>query len=329
MADERYSESGVRYTLEGHRLSEADVMRAWRCRFICEYYGFKKLTGDGGEILRYVSALPDGRIKAQLLKTYGEISGMDAAELEELVRNEASKGWLLTLALMLTGECQEACKICYTNRKAHPDELTWAEHKEILGQARKAGAKIIYTAGMGEPTLDPSFLKICEYAKEHGMTFLFFTNGVVFSDEAEAQRAFGMGCRELAGKLRGYPINMYHSFWDTDPHVLREMGRMNMARIMENKAVEYAYPDGTIRLPKGLAMLLEVMPAGKLGIQFTIARQNQVNATGQILPFIRWARRPVGEGGLGLGVYLEPLIHSGKNTGVLSNDPGPQYAAMV
>ena len=249
-------------------------------------------------------------------------------QLDALVKNEASKGWLVTLALMLTGKCQEACKICYTDRKAHPEELAWEEHRQILDQAREAGARIIYTAGMGEPTLDPSFLKICEYAKEHGMTFLFFTNGVVFSDENEAQRAFGMGCRELAEKLKDYPINMYHSFWDTDPKVLREMGRVNMARIVE-EAVDYAYQGGMMRLPKGLAMLLEVMPAGKLGMQFTIARQNQANATEKILPFTRWARKPVEEGGLGLGVYLEPLIHSGKNTGILTNDPELQYVEKV
>ena len=90
MADERYAETGVKYTLEGHRPSEADVMRAWRCRFICEYYGFKKLTGDGGEILRYVGALPDGGIKELLLKTYGEISGMDDVKLDAVVKNAAS-----------------------------------------------------------------------------------------------------------------------------------------------------------------------------------------------------------------------------------------------
>jgi hypothetical protein len=327
--DERYADSGVKYTLEGHRPSEEAIMRAWKCRFICEYYGFKKLTGDGGEILRYAGVLPEGAIKELLLKTYEDVSKLDDKQLEKLVKNDASKGWLVTLALMLTGRCQEECKICYTNRKAHPDELVWGEHKQLLDQARKAGTKIIYTAGMGEPTLDLSFLKICEYAKKHNLTFLFFTNGIVFSDEETAQRTFGMSCRQLAETLKEYPINMYFSFWDTDPKVLAEMGRVNMARLLETDAVDYAYPGGSLRLPKGLAMLLEVMPEGKLGLQFTIAKQNQANATEKILPFIRWARKPVAKGGLGLGVYLEPLIHSGKNRGVLSNDAEPQYLARV
>lgn len=327
--DERYAESGVKYALAGHRPNKADIMRAWRCRFICEYYGFKKVGRGGEGILHYVRMLPDGWVKQLLFRTQSEISHLDDGQLEALVESKASKGWLVTLALMLTGRCQEVCEICYTNRETHPDELTWDEHKAILDQACQAGVKVIYTAGMGEPTLDSSFFSICEYAKKHGMTFLFFTNGVVFSDEESALRTFGMSCRGLAKKLAGYPINMYFSLWDTNPGVLTEMGRTNMARIMENDSVTYTYPGGSIRIPRGLAMLFEVMPTGKLGIQFTVARQNQVNVTEQILPFARWARTSVRQGGLGLGVYLEPLIHSGKNANAHSNDAEPQYVARV
>ncbi len=243
-------------------------------------------------------------------KTLGLLSKQ---ELREEAENAKPKSLLMT-PIMLTGECNANCTICYTDRKKKPNELTYEEIEEIIEQTRKLGSKTIYIAGEGEPSLDKSFLDIVDYSKKNKMDMLVFTNGTLLSNERLCMQRTGMQCAELADRLAEAPVYIYHKLWSTEPKKVREL----MGLTIENdySYTDYSLQNGTqIKIPKGLSLLMSTLPKERLGIEAVIERRTGDEVAEKIIPFIEEN---------GLKSYVEPLIHSGKNFDRHEFDPTPE-----
>ena len=230
-----------------------------------------------------------------------------AAELER-----ARSASLLMTFVMLTGECNADCGICYTARRRKPNELTAEEIIGIIDQTRALGSRTLYVAGEGEPTLDRAFFQVIEHVKRVGMRMLFFTNGILLSNETLARRRWGISNREMVARLADAPVWIYHKFWSTDPAVTSDLMGLPPDREIY-RYVDWRLPDGrTIPLPEGLQLLLDALPRDHVGIETVVERRTGDDIIENIVPFIEQT---------GVRSYLEPIIHSGRNFDEFSYDP--------
>lgn len=234
----------------------------------------------------------------------------DAALAGELQRARATS--LLMTFVMLTGECNADCGICYTARRKKANELTAEEIIGIIDQTRALGARTLYVAGEGEPTLDRAFFDVIDHVKRVGMRMLFFTNGILLSNETLARRRWGISNREMVQRLADAPVWIYHKFWSTDRAVTNEL--MGLPRDREvYRYVNWPLPDGrTIPIPEGLQLLLDTFPRERVGIETVVERRTGDDIVRNIVPFIEQT---------GVKSYLEPIIHSGRNFDEFSYDP--------
>lgn len=234
----------------------------------------------------------------------------DAALAVELQHARATS--LLMAFVMLTGECNADCGICYTARRRKPNELTAEEIIGIIDQTRALGARTLYVAGEGEPTLDRAFFEVIEHVKRVGMRMLFFTNGILLSNETLARRRWGISNREIVERLADAPVWVYHKLWSTQPAVTSEL--MGLPRDREiYRYVDWRLPDGrTIPIPEGLQLLLDALPRERVGIETVVERRTGDDIVRNIVPFIEQT---------GVRSYLEPIIHSGRNFDEFSYDP--------
>ena len=86
----------------------------------------------------------------------------------------------------VTRRCNLHCKGCYARaqQRSQEPELTPAQLRGILAEARELGVSIVLLAG-GEPLTRPGILDICADCPE--ITFPLFTNGLLIDDEMIAR----------------------------------------------------------------------------------------------------------------------------------------------
>ena len=80
----------------------------------------------------------------------------------------------------VTTHCQYNCKICNNDKLRRPREvMSTALFKELLDRilSETDQYKVVSFAGLGEPLIDPGFIKKIEYVKEKGLQSLLVTNG--------------------------------------------------------------------------------------------------------------------------------------------------------
>ena len=239
------------------------------------------------------------------------LRSLDGAAFAPEFQRAKSTSLLMTF-VMLTGECNADCGICYTARRRKPNELTPEEVIGIIDQTRALGARTLYVAGEGEPTLDRAFFEVIDHVKRVGMRMLFFTNGILLSNETLARRRWGMSNREMVERLADAPVWVYHKFWSTDPAVTNDL--MGLPRDREiYRYVDWRLPDGrTIPIPEGLHLLLNALPRARVGIETVVERRTSDDIIRNVVPFIEQT---------GVRSYLEPIIHSGRNFDEFSYDP--------
>lgn len=90
-------------------------------------------------------------------------------------------GWNVTRA------CNFRCQLCYSDsgRRA-PDELTTAEAKDMILQARDMGVTRFIISG-GEPFSRPDMIELLAYMANHGIDALVATNGTLLTRDMVAQ----------------------------------------------------------------------------------------------------------------------------------------------
>lgn len=282
---------------EPQRFSSLAEDEAIRNNMTIDYF-----FGHRGNLREFVERKPEFGDHLQ------QLSKVSCRSMQDEVQRAKSRSVLMTV-LMLTGRCNANCAICYSNRKLKPNELAFAEIKSIIDQTHELGSRLIYIPGEGEPTLDPSFWRTLEYAKSKGMRVILFTNGILLSNDIEAENEWGMSSEEVVRKLRDYPVYIYHKLWSTDPALVVEMMRIN-----ENI---YNYTTISVRgeqitVPKGIALLLRLFPKHRVGIEAVVEKRNIKELLKTIVPFVSAS---------GIKSYIEPIIHAGRCFGVFDFDP--------
>jgi MoaA/NifB/PqqE/SkfB family radical SAM enzyme len=82
--------------------------------------------------------------------------------------------------LMLTWDCNRACRYCIASNNQDPGKYL---PLEALNRQEVQAAKRVIIAG-GEPTLHPDILTICETLRDRGQDITLLTNGIKLADGA-------------------------------------------------------------------------------------------------------------------------------------------------
>lgn len=215
---------------------------------------------------------------------------------------------LLITTIMLTGQCNADCEICFTDRKLKPNKLSFHEIKSIIAQTVSLGSRILYIPGEGEPLLDRNLWEILDYANEKGMEIILFTNGILLSNDIESKNIWGITSEELTKKLKKYPIYIYHKLWSLNHNLLEEMMNINTSMYSYSKIT---FNGHSISIPKGLLNLLKWFPRERVGVEVVVEKRNLDEIINVIIPFIMEKS---------IKSYIEPIIHAGRCFGVFDHD---------
>lgn len=260
------------------------------------------LFGHADTLIEFVERKPKFR------NHLGWLSKLNSTTVGEQVKKAKSKSLLIT-TIMLTGNCNADCTICYTDRKIKSNELSFPEIRSIMDQTFDLGSRILYIPGEGEPTLDSSFWKILEYAKAKTIKVIMFTNGILLSNDSEAKNAWGISSEEIVRKLTSYPIYIYHKLWSTNTKLVAEMMNIDEGKY---EYLKTSVKGQAINIPKGLALLLKWFPKERVGIECVVEKRNLQDILNFIIPFVIEKE---------IKSYIEPIIHAGRCFGVFDFDP--------
>jgi len=96
-------------------------------------------------------------------------------------------GKLLSLDIELTHRCNLRCVYCYGEfGEKCRHELSQDEIIRVIDEAISLGLRTLTLTG-GEPLLDKRYFNIAEYAVEHGVSVLLFTNGTLLTEQVSAR----------------------------------------------------------------------------------------------------------------------------------------------
>ena len=221
---------------------------------------------------------------------------------------------LLMFLLMLSGNCNANCEICYTDRKCGPDSLSQKEIAEIVQKAYEMGVKTLYIPGEGEPLLDPNFIFLLEISKKLGLEIIIFSNGILFSNELLCQKQFKCSTIELINKLKKYHLSIYFKLWSFDPSKVSEMMGIDAHKCFNY--VDFKIGNKKTAIPKGLFSLLNIYPRERIGIETVLEKRNTDEIGDYFMPFIKQEN---------LKFYMEPIIHSGRYSGLHKYDVNERY----
>ncbi len=161
---------------------------------------FKRKFPELSEIVRATAELSGKIISPQhpLRAVYDEINQLDLDRLEaEVERRKPST--ISQVRLFTSNNCEAICPShCYTKqlKRAYDIDssvLTKEQRKELIVEAKKLGAKLLYIAGRGEPLLDPGLFELLRFTREQGLEVLLFTNSIMLSNDEHAQRFWKRG----------------------------------------------------------------------------------------------------------------------------------------
>ncbi|MBI3677534.1 MAG: radical SAM protein [Proteobacteria bacterium] len=111
------------------------------------------------------------------------------------------KGKILNPAVELfSNVCPWNCDFCFTEssfstkKRKLRNELPLERRKELLRDLAQLGTKSINIVGAGEPTIDPDFFELLEYATSLGITPIVYTEGSLrLSDVGFCKRLYEVG----------------------------------------------------------------------------------------------------------------------------------------
>ncbi|MBI5562854.1 MAG: radical SAM protein [Deltaproteobacteria bacterium] len=206
---------------------------------------------------------------------YEVIHGLDFTD-EDIAEN-LRRGGLLSLELEFSKRCNMRCVYCYASAgEALDDELTLAEMKDIIVQAKDLGARKIILLGGGEPLLYEGVREVVEFIHGQGLQQSLFTNGMLLT-------------RELAEFLLDHEVSVV---------IKRNSNKQEVQDALGGVAC-FAW------IQRGLDFLVEAgYPRGRvqLGIQTVICRQNLP----EVPAMWTWAREA------GVIPYFEIITNQGR-----------------
>jgi hypothetical protein len=262
------------------------------------------------------------------------------------------------VSLFSPKQCNLNCRGCYAaalpvDRHPFDDALVddyFEGAVQVIRQARQAGARTVYTSGDGELTIFPRFFELLEAVEAEGLQWLFFTAGLSFSSERNAQATWAVSRTHLPEHIRarietdiaGFErradpkptaralvqelarhrdsIQVYHSLWSPRPEVNEEW-RRPLLDGYETEAVDVRGRE--IVLPSSLLdMMRVVFPEGhrhRLGIEMPVSAVS-IEDVPAVATFVH---------DHGLRSYFEPVITTGRNTKSRLAAPAPESLAGV
>ncbi|MBO4208395.1 hypothetical protein GSF22_20630 [Micromonospora echinofusca] len=247
--------------------------------------------------------------KPEWEETRDFLLGASRDELSDLVEKTRGES-LAFLVMMMTGACNADCPICFTDRRRKRGESTVEQRDRLLREAAALGAGYVYVPGEGEPTIDRGWWQFLDSCRDAGLEAIVFTNGLIFSDAATSRKYWDCEPEEAVERLAGYPLSMYVKMWSTQPDLVGTMMGIN--------ADKYRWTDyDGVRVPFGMAQLLEKYPRERLGIEVVVEGRNADEVVDTIVPF---AERH------DLSRIVEIIQHNGRTLGDPTYDPTPEQA---
>ena len=160
---------------------------------------------------------------------------------KEIAKAE-SEGKPLILAPSVKANCNYKCIMCFVRSgKVLSGEIELEEHKFVIDQISKMGAKYTIIAMVGEPFMDPAFYNpaketfpLIDYANKHGMYVVAFTNGSLVRPE-------------ILKKLIRKDVSLIGKLWSFNPGLYNEMTGA------KNEFVEYK----GLLIPKGIKLMMD------------------------------------------------------------------------
>lgn len=144
------------------------------------------------------------------------ISHLNSCSEDELLSlyGNAKHNSVDTLNLFSPAKCNLYCKGCYTaavplSRTPYTDEeiqLYFTGFTGIIEQALPLGLKTIYTSGDGEITTNPLFFDLVDEIAKRNLQWLFFTAGIIFSNE-DAAKDYWINAKKYLKQETTHKIN--------------------------------------------------------------------------------------------------------------------------
>ena len=104
---------------------------------------------------------------------------------EQEIREAVAAGRLLSMEIEFSRVCNFSCSYCYVADRSCKDELTRAEIKNVILQAKALGARKIIILG-GEPSIYPHLVEMLRFLGREGLESEMFTNGSGIDQELAA-----------------------------------------------------------------------------------------------------------------------------------------------
>ncbi|QCC49236.1 TIGR04053 family radical SAM/SPASM domain-containing protein [Halobellus limi] len=114
----------------------------------------------------------------------------------------------------VTQACDLACDHCRADAKParHPEELTTAEGKRLLDQAREFGERQLVVLSGGDPLARPDLLELIEYGTEIGLRMTLTPSGTSSLTPSVVDDLADAGVRRMALSLDGASAESHDEF---------------------------------------------------------------------------------------------------------------------
>ncbi len=101
---------------------------------------------------------------------------------DDLISAANFDGDLVYIGIYTSRICNQACIYCFESAgEKASGETTLDERKRVIDEAKELGARALFIAGAGEPTLDPMLKPFLRHAYDRGLTTLLYTNGTLIN----------------------------------------------------------------------------------------------------------------------------------------------------
>lgn len=283
---------------------------------------FKRKFPELSELVEATAGLSGEVIPPQhpLRAVCDEVNQLDLDSLEAEVERRKSVS-ISQIRLFTSNNCEAVCPShCYTKQlkgayDVDSSVLTVEQRRELIIDAKKLGAKLLYIAGRGEPLLDPGLFDMLKFTREQGLEVLLFTNGIMLSNDAHAQRFWQKRADDLVRIFVDLDVHVYHKLWSTDPKKQESM-MCTRPRTPTYEWVDYSLGEKTIKIPRGLYTHLQMGNKRRIGVETVVDRNTTEEIRETIIPFIQET---------GIRSYLEPFITSGR--GAKHQELVPEFQA--
>lgn len=210
------------------------------------------------------------------------------------------------LAVELSYACEQRCVFCSESDNIARYRRAPIPAREIaraLVTMRREGARVMFFAGGGEPTLHPDFLGLLRAAKTLGYRTFMITGGGRLADAAFASRALPM-LDEVCLSVHGHTAELHDRLSGTPGsfqrlmRVLRNIRRHPRTRLMTNTVVSRSNWDALESIVGFLAdqkaqtcRIAQMAPEGRGAAGYAERAIRHEQWRGKVPALIRLARR--------------------------------------